>query len=73
MFNFVCDFFTRFIHIRCALAVRRVIGVVHARALFNCAREPLQLAALKALDVRLSLRARGDYHHAQFVVVARSL
>ena len=45
---------------RRTLAVRRVSGVVHARALRNFAREPLEWAALKALDVRLSLLARGD-------------
>ena len=33
---------TRCIYIRRALAVRRVIGVVHARTLYNCAREPPQ-------------------------------
>ena len=53
---------------RRALAVRRISGVVHARALCNRAREPLQWAALKALDVRLSLCARGDNHQAHFVV-----
>ena len=58
---------------RRALAVRRVSRAVYTRALCNLAREPLQWAALEALDVRLSLRARGDNHHAHFVVVARSI
>ena len=52
---------------RRALAVRRLSGVVHARALCNRAREPHQWTALEALDVRLSLLARGDNHHAHLI------
>ena len=54
-----------------ALAVLRVSGFVHASALCNCAREPLQWAALEALDVRLSPRARGDNHHERLGAIAR--
>ena len=58
---------------RRALAVRRVSGIVHVRALCNRARELLQWAALEALDVRFSLRARGDNHYAHLVAIARYL
>ena len=58
---------------RRALAVRRVSGVVHARALCNRASETLQWAALEALDVRLSLCVRGDHHHAHLIATARFL
>ena len=40
---------------RRTFAVRRVSDVVRARVLWNDAREPLEWAALQALDVRLSL------------------
>ena len=52
--------------------MRRVIGVFHERALCNCTRDPLQWAALKAMDVRLSLPTRGDNHHAHLVVLRAS-
>ena len=57
---------------RRTLAVRRFSGVVHARVLCNRAREPLQRAALEALDVRLPWCARGYLHHAHHALM-RSL
>ena len=47
----------------------RVSGVVHVRALRNCARESLQWAALETLDVRLSLCARGYSYHAHHTLL----
>ena len=44
----------------------------HARV-FQPRTWAAQWAALEALDVRLSLRARGDNHHAYLVVGARFL
>lgn len=56
--------------------MRRVSGVVYAHALCNRelgARQPFESAALKALNVHLSLRAKGNNHYPHLVVVARFL
>ena len=59
--------------LRCTLALRLVSGVVHARALCNRARVPLQWAMLEALDVRLSLVACALRSRPLALVSARSL
>ena len=41
---------------RCTTAVRRISGVVHARALFNRARVPLEWAALEASPLACAWR-----------------